>query len=450
MNYGFGANNRPLNIAVVGTGIAGMSAAWLLNKGHNVVVYEGGTHIGGHSNTVDVHLSTERVPVDTGFIVYNDRSYPNLTALFSHLGVQTKDSDMSFAASISDGALEYSGTDLNGLFAQRINLFRPRFWRMIYDLVRFYREAPHTLEDPTYTGMNLDEYLRRGGYSDGFISNHLLPMGAAIWSTSAGDMRNYPVRALVRFFASHGLLQFSNRPQWRTVAGGSREYVERLTAPYRDNILLQGVQAIQRFPQHVEIKDTLGKCASFDHVVIASHADEAFRLLDDPSEQELKLLGPWRYTRNRAILHLDPNFMPKRKSVWSSWNFIDRSKHVNSRELCVTYWMNRLQSLESPEQIFVTLNPTQKLAPGCILREFEYTHPYFDKEALASQQQLWSLQGVRRTWYCGSYFGFGFHEDALQSALAVAESLGGLPRPWVVPEKNDRICVRTTSKALAA
>lgn len=442
--------NRRLNIAVVGTGIAGMSAAWLLNQGHRITIYEQNARIGGHSNTVDVTTPRGIVPVDTGFIVYNERNYPNLTALFKHLDVPTKDSEMSFAASLDGGAMEYAGTDLNGLLGQRANMVRPRFWRMVSDLLRFYREAPAFLADPASEEISLGEYLRRGGYSDSFVNDHLFPMGAAIWSTTAPEMKDYPAAAFIRFFQSHGLLHLKDRPQWRTVDGGSSQYVGRLTASYRDRIRFGGVRRVSRVGNKVLVEDRQGAVQAYDHVVIAAHADEAFRMLAVADPLEKRLLGGWRYTQNRAVLHSDPALMPRRRRVWSSWNFLGGQKQGGDGNLCVTYWMNRLQSLDSRHPLFVTLNPVREPAPGTVMGEFEYTHPFFDRAALAAQQELWSLQGHRRTWYCGSYFGYGFHEDALQSGLAVAEQLGGLRRPWTVEGESDRINLLPETQVAAA
>jgi predicted NAD/FAD-binding protein len=439
---------RPLNVAVIGTGIAGMSAAWLLDGAHRVTVYESNGRIGGHSNTVDAPTENGTTPVDTGFIVYNERNYPNLTALFRHLNVPTKDSDMSFAASLDGGGFEYAGTDLNGLLGQRRNILRPRFWRMIADLLRFYREAPALLEDPAEDGTSLGDFLERNGYGVEFVRDHLLPMGAAIWSTTAPDMMAYPAASFVRFLQSHGLLALKDRPQWRTVDGGSREYVNRLTAPYKDRIRLVGVRAIHRRPGGVMVEGNDGRIDAFDHAVIAAHADEAFRMLADPDPIERRLLAGWRYTRNRAVLHRDPSLMPCRRRVWSSWNFIGGLD--GNESLCVTYWMNRLQSLDPADPLFVTLNPVREPSAGTVIREFDYTHPFFDSAALASQRELWSLQGHRRTWYCGSYFGYGFHEDALQSGLAVAEQLGNVRRPWTVAGESDRIQIHSPAEVVAA
>ncbi|MEQ8665785.1 MAG: FAD-dependent oxidoreductase [Rhodospirillales bacterium] len=437
-------NHRPLKIAVVGTGIAGMSAAWLLDKNHDVTVFERNNRVGGHSNTVTVRTDDcPAVPVDTGFIVYNRINYPNLTALFDHLGVDTDASDMSFAASLGGGQVEYAGTDINGLFGQRRNILRPRFWLMLRDLLRFYRSAPSVLGDPDTHEMSLGDYLDSHGYSDAFVTDHLLPMGAAIWSTTAADMRAYPVRAFVRFFVSHGLLNLTDRPAWRTVRGGSRAYVGALTRSFSDRIILDGVSAIRREDAQVSVETASGATMLFDHVVIAAHADEAYDMLADRDPLETGLLGNWRYTRNRAVLHTDPALMPKNPRVWASWNFIEGDGDETSvdRPLCVTYWMNRLQPLPTRRNLFVTLNPVREPEPQYVVKTIDYSHPYFDQAALETQSRLWEMQGRRRTWFCGSYFGYGFHEDALQSGLAVAEQLGGMRRPWRVEAENGRIHV---------
>lgn len=428
-----------LRIAVIGTGISGMSAAWLLHQRHNVTVYEKERRPGGHSNTVDVCSLAGLIPVDTGFIVYNTLTYPNLTALLAHLGVATQASEMSFAASLRGGSLEYAGTDLNGLLGQRRNALRPRFWRMIKDLLRFYESAPAYLAQAEGPSLSLGAYLQREGYGEAFVHDHLLPMGAAIWSSTPDEMLAYPARSFIAFFKSHGLLLLRDRPQWRTVSGGSREYVARLTAPYADKIRFGGVRAVRRGASGVEVEDHAGHIERYDHAVIATHADEALALLPDADRLEQDLLGKWHYTHNTAVLHSDAALMPRRRRVWASWNFIDNP----DGKLCVTYWMNRLQNLPETQQLFVTLNPTLQPAAESVHHRVVYTHPRFDTAALWSQQRLWSLQGRRNTWFCGSYFGNGFHEDGLQAGLAVAERLGDVRRPWTVAGESDRICLPT-------
>lgn len=440
---------RRLRIAVVGTGIAGMSAAWLLDQSHDVTVYERDGWVGGHAHTVEVPGPDGGVPVDTGFIVYNETNYPNLTALFHHLGVATAPSDMSFAASLDGGRFEYSGSGLDGLLGQRANALRPRFWRMLSGILRFYREAPGYLAGRPDPALTLGDYLRAAGYPEAFIRDHLLPMGAAIWSATAPEMLSYPAAAFIRFFESHGLLKLRDRPQWRTVAGGSREYVRRLTANFADRIRPVGVASVRRTPNEVFVTDARGDTERFDHVVISAHADQALRLLADADPIEARLLGAWQYTDNRAVLHHDPSLMPRQRRVWSSWNFIDGAG-AGDAALCVTYWMNRLQPLATDREMFLTLNPVAEPAAESVVAEFSYSHPLFDTAALATQPELWSLQGRRRSWFCGSYFGYGFHEDALQSGLAVAEELGGLQRPWTVPGQNDRLVIPEAAQAESA
>lgn len=432
--------SQPLNIAVVGTGIAGMSAAWLLSQAHKVTVYEQDNRMGGHTNTVEVAGPDGPIPVDTGFIVYNERNYPNLVALFRHLGVPTKPSEMSFAASIDDGDLEYAGSGLTGLFAQKRNLLRPRFWRMLRDILRFYRKGTTLLSRSGDDAVTLGDYLDNERYSHAFVYNHLLPMAAAVWSTAAAEMRNHPAKAFIQFCSNHGLMQMANRPQWRTVDGGSRTYRERLTASYADSVRINsGVTSIRREGQYVRVENCAGNRAHYDHVVIAAHADQALAMLDDPSADETALLGAFRYTRNIAVLHQDPGLMPKRKAVWSSWNYLSRTGCEGASQVCVTYWMNRLQGLDARVPLFVTLNPFCPPRLEMVLQTFQYDHPCYSVEAGRAQQRLWDLQGVRNTWYCGSYFGAGFHEDALQAGLAVAEAVGGVRRPWSVAEESSRI-----------
>jgi predicted NAD/FAD-binding protein len=437
------ASARPLRIAVVGTGISGLSAAWLLSQRHEVWVFEADTRIGGHCNTVDAGS----LPVDTGFIVYNEATYPNLTALFRHLDVPTKPSEMSFAVSLDDGRLEYAGTDLFGLFAQRRNLVRPRFWSMLFDLVRFYRNASR---DAAGLGLTtLDQYLAAGGYGAALRDDHLYPMAAAIWSTPAAEIGRYPAAAFIRFCDNHGLLRLTGRPIWRTVEGGSRNYVRRLTRSFADRIAVgRGVRHVRRLAGGVEIGDEAGRTETFDHAVIAAHAAQTLRMLVDPSTEERQLLGAFGYNENLAVLHSDPGLMPRRRRAWASWNYISR-RVGETKHLSVTYWMNRLQNIPEATPLFVTLNPDRQPHPSRVIRRETYHHPLYDAAAMAAQHGLWSLQGARNTWFCGAYFGAGFHEDGLQAGLAVAEALGGVRRPWTVAGQSDRIRLPAPAGAAA-
>src|ERR1700722_9217154 len=430
------------NIAVIGTGIAGMSAAWLLSQKHKVTVYESDRRVGGHSNTVMVEGAKGAIPVDTGFIVYNEATYPNLTALFEHLEVPTQLSDMSFAVSLANGDLEYSGTNLAGLFAEKRNLFRPRFWSMLRDLQRFYREAPRDLALLEEFHTTLGDYLDAGAYGAAFRRDHLLPMAASIWSAPAAPILDYPAAAFIRFQDSHGLLRLRNRPPWRTVLGGSRAYVERLTKTYADRIrLAAAVTSVHRQDDCVKIRDRNGCVETFDDVVIAAHADQALAMLDTPTPEERRLLGAIRYCRNVAVLHSDDRLMPRRRAVWASWNHIGGNSDEEARDCpTVTYWMNLLQNIpQDGLLLFVTLNPRQE--PRNILHQEVYDHPLFDSAAISAQRQLWSLQGRGNTWFAGAYFGSGFHEDGLQAGLAVAEALGQIRRPWSVENESGRIAV---------
>jgi len=427
-------------IAVVGTGIAGLSAAWLLNQRHEITVYEQNDYIGGHSNTTDIRIDGRTIPVDTGFIVFNPVNYPNLVALFQHLDVPTTVSEMSFSASLNNGALEYSGTNLRGLFAQPKNLFRPRFLRMMKDLMRFYRQAPQLIDDPSLERVPLGAFLRAHRYSDTFIYDHLMPMGAAIWSSSIQQMLAFPTLAFLRFFDNHGLVQLTNQPEWRTVSGGSREYVRRLTATFANRIRTdQPVARVERNGNSQTIITADGSREIYDHVVFACHADQALQLLSNPTAEEQSTLSTIRYQPNTAVLHTDTNLMPVRKHAWASWNYLGTGKDPADQILCVTYLMNRLQKLPTHTPVMVTLNPCRTIDPAKIIRRYEYEHPLFDAAAIRCQPRLWDLQGRQNTWFCGAYFGSGFHEDGIQAGLAVAEKLGGLQRPWTVAQPSTRV-----------
>ncbi|MBV5263851.1 NAD(P)/FAD-dependent oxidoreductase [Pinisolibacter aquiterrae] len=437
MTWPYTTRNERKAIAVIGTGISGLSAAWLLAKGHDVTVYEADDRIGGHSNTVEIDIAGRSIAVDTGFIVYNEPCYPNLSALFAHLGVETAATDMSFAVSIDRGRLEYAGSDLAGLFAQPTNLLKPRFWSMMSDLLRFYREAPRDLA--TMGDVSLADWLDAHRYGRAFREDHLYPMAAAIWSTPSAEVGDYPAAAFVRFCENHGLLRLTGRPVWRTVKGGSREYVARLTASFRDRILTSTpVVSVRRDAAGVEVVDATGARRRFDDVVIATHADRALGLLADASAEERRLLAAFHYSRNEAVLHSDARLMPQRRAAWASWNYLSDARD-GDRALSVTYWMNRLQSLGETRELFVTLNPLREPDPALVHTRIAYDHPLFDAATGRAQPELWSLQGVNRTWFCGAHFGAGFHEDGLQAGLAVAEDLGGRRRPWTVANDSARI-----------
>lgn len=432
------ALDKPMRIAVIGAGISGLSAAWLLGQAHDVVLFEAAARLGGHANTVRVAGDGGETAVDTGFIVYNEATYPNFIALMEHLGVATQPTEMSFAVSLDDGRLEYSGTSITGLFAQRRNLVSPRFWSMLQDIRRFYRAASRDALTGDAAEISLGDYLAAGGYGAAFRDDHLLPMAAAIWSAPCTEILSYPAAAFLRFHHNHGLLQLTDRPAWRTVTGGSAVYVERLRSAFSGEVRTGSpVRQVRRGPNEVVLAGD-GWSEHFDQVVFAVHADQTLALLADPGTAEAEALGAFRYSRNRTVLHGDTALMPRRRRAWASWNHIgDRSRPEAA--CAVTYWMNRLQGLPQERPLFVTLNPPDMLRKETILHEEVYEHPLFDAAALDAQARLWSLQGARRSWFCGAYFGSGFHEDGLQAGLAVAEALGGVRRPWRVREESGRI-----------
>ncbi len=415
-----------MKIAVVGTGISGLSAAWALAPDHDVTVYEARERLGGHANTVDVASEHGVTAVDTGFIVYNERTYPHLTRLFAALDVPTAESDMSFAFSV-DRHLEYGGS-LRGLLARPASLLSRRYRRMVTDILRFRRDGDRLIREAgsrTVTDLLADE-----GYGEGFVDDYLLPMAAAIWSSRPGDILGFPASSFLAFFRNHGLIDFTDRPQWRTVVGGSREYVDRIAlSTGADFRLSSPVERIVRSASGAEILTATGSDV-FDQVVLATHSDQALRLLgDDATHDERRILGALPYTMNRAVLHTDDQLMPRRRSVWSSWNYVTGSEGHRTRQASVTYWMNRLQNLDTEGQIFVSLNPLIEPDPAKTLGSFDYAHPLFDAAAVAAQARSGEIQGVRRTWFAGAYLGYGFHEDGAQSGFNVAAALGS-PAPW--------------------
>ena len=426
-----------MKIAIVGAGIAGLGAAWALDRRHDITLFESADYLGGHANTIDLRLRQTDLAVDTGFIVYNNQAYPNLTRLFDTLAVPTERSDMSFSVSLDNGRLEYSSTAI-GLFVQKRNLLRPRFWSMLRDLVRFYREAPSAVREAEAASMSLGELLENGGYGEAFTRDHLLPMGSAIWSAPLEEMLAFPAQSFIQFCENHGLLMLTGRPQWRTVTGGSREYVRRIAAGLKGRVRKASpIASLRRAPEGAYLKVVGEDEERFDHVVLACHADQALRILGaDASQMERSTLSAFRYEPNRAILHQDKSLMPRRRAAWASWNYSSGSG-VQARgamlgdqqKVSVTYWMNSLQNIDRRHPLFVTLNPQRDPKPETVLRRFIYDHPLFDAAALAAQKALPDIQGQYRTWFCGSYCGYGFHEDGLQAGLGVAAALGA-PAPW--------------------
>lgn len=430
-----GAPLKRLRIAVVGSGVSGLSAAWLLSKAHEVVVYEKDRRLGGHANTVTVETPAGPVGVDAGFIVFNKPNYPNLTALFDYLGVGVEETNMSFSASIDGGRIEYSGQGLSSVFANRASVLSLSHWSMIRDLLRFNREAKAALEGGLDEEMTLGAFVVRQRYSRSFVDRFLAPMAAAIWSTPSLDVLEYPAASLFRFYANHGLFQVTNNPRWNTVAGGSRAYVDQIAAPIAAAARLgAGVARVERVQDGVLVIDAQGNADRFDHVVLATHADAALGMIERPTAREETLLKAFRYQSNRAIMHTDAALMPKRRRVWASWNYMGGEGAPS-----VSYWMNRLQNLRCGEDIFVTLNPARPPRADAVVAAFDYDHPMFNVEAMRAQRELWSLQGDGGLWFCGAHFGAGFHEDGLQAGLAVAEDLGGVLRPWSVANASGRI-----------
>ncbi len=411
-----------MKIAVIGSGISGMVAAHLLSDEHDVTVFEANDAIGGHTCTLDVTLAERQFAVDTGFIVFNRKTYPNFVRLMQSLGVAWQPSDMSFSVQCRRTGLFYSPSSLNAIFAQRRNMLRPGFYRMLYEALRFRRGAAALLQsgDDTTT---LHDYLAQNRYSDFFINKFIIPMGAAIWSADPVQFRDFPARYFVEFFHNHGFLNLRDQPQWLVIRGGSRQYIPRLTARYRDRIRLNcPVTSVRRHADHVDVTVAENGPERFDQVVIATHSDQALRLLADPTAQEREVLGAIAYQENVTTLHTDTSVMPPRRAAWASWNYLIPQQA--QQRVALTYDMNKLQSLNAPETFCVSLNMPDSVAPERVIRTMVYHHPVYDPRSLAARRCQDQLNGRRRTWFCGAYWGYGFHEDGVNSALAVCKHFG--------------------------
>tara|TARA_B100000795_G_scaffold122452_1_gene91146 strand:- start:83 stop:1381 length:1299 start_codon:yes stop_codon:yes gene_type:complete len=420
-------------IAVIGTGIAGMASAWLLSQRYQVVLIDKNNYIGGHTNTISVANEKTGIDtaVDTGFIVYNEPNYPNLVGLLNALDVKTQATDMTFSASILNSGLEYAGNNLDTLFAQRKNLLSPRFIKLVYDILKFNRNAKALISNnQADSKLTLGDFLSDLRIGKPMQDDYLLPMAAAIWSCPPQQMQSFPAKSFAQFFNNHGLLNVKDRPQWRTVTGGSQRYVDKLLASFSgETIINNGATKIDRKTDSVVIKLEDGQECIVDQVVIATHADEALSILKNKSKLEQTLLSSFRYQENDTYLHTDSNLMPTLSKVWSCWNYLAKQSGETAPSVSVSYWMNALQGLDESQNYFVSLNPIHKIAPQKIIQRINYMHPIFDNRAMAAQKQLYKLQGQNRTWFAGSYFGYGFHEDALSSAVSIARDLN-VPIPW--------------------
>ncbi len=414
-----------MKIAIIGTGISGLGTAHLLAAEHDIHVFEKNAYLGGHSRTIDVQTGSTTTAVDTGFIVFNDWNYPNLMGLFDQLGVFYQKSDMSFGVSINDGWLEYAS---GGLFAQKRNLVRPAFYGMLNDVFRFNKQAPAYIEKST--DITLGECLEQLNLGEWFQRYYILAMGASIWSCPIETMLKFPAKTFLRFFKNHGLLSINNRPQWYTVTGGSREYIKRLTADFKDKIHLnRGVKKVIRHDSGVTVIDEHGEQEQFDQVVFSCHADQALRMLDQPTEQEQEVLGAFSYQDNQIIVHSDTSFMPQHQKCWASWVYLAEQQRDENPQVSLSYWMNRLQNLDPNYPVFVTLNPGRRPAEDKIMDEHSFSHPIFDVAAIKAQDKISDIQGKQSVWFCGAYQRYGFHEDGLLSAVNVCKAMG-VNIPW--------------------
>lgn len=417
---------KRLRIAVVGAGVAGIGAAHVLQRSHDVVLYEKNDYVGGHTNTIVIEDGPDAgTAVDTGFIVLNDRTYPTLRAFLAQLGVATRDSDMSFGYHCEETGLQYAGTSLDGLFAQRRNIANPWFLHLCTETLRFHRRALRDLDAGLDDSESLAGYLKRGRFSRYFVDHYVVPMGAAIWSTPPRGMLRFPAVTFLRFLKNHGLLSVTDYPQWMTVEGGSFQYLRAFLREFRGTAVTGArIRHVERTEAGAVVRFSDAPDESFDRVVMAAHADESLRLLADPTPLESKLLGAWSYEPNNAVLHTDETVLAPNPRAWASWNYRRALGSGDDVPMTMTYDMNRLQGLRTAEHYCVTINPSHPIAPRRIIREIAYTHPQYSRASLASQRRLAELQGVRNTYFCGSYFGYGFHEDAIKSGVDVARLFG--------------------------
>ncbi len=415
-----------LKIAVIGGGISGLSCAWLLSKSHNVDLFEKKSYFGGHANTQEIVSNSSKVNVDTGFIVFNSINYPNLCNLFNILGVDTYESDMSFSFSSKLDNLEYGGTNLNTIFAQRLNILKPQFLKMLLEIIYFYRIAEK--EKKKNKKKSLNEYLIKKKFSDFFQFNHIYPMASSIWSSSIENIKDYPFEKFVDFFSNHGLLKIFNRPKWRTVVGGSKNYVKKLIKSSNMKARKRcKAEIFQRAKERIIVKVN-GRPSIYDHVVLAVHSNQVPSIIKDIKIYEKNIFSKIQYSKNIVYLHSDRRLMPKLKKVWSSWNYIRNS--LVEKKISVTYWMNRLQNLKTKENIFVSLNPEMTPDKKSVFKKINYSHPIYNFGTFDAQKKISKIQGQNNTWYCGAYLGYGFHEDGLESGLNVAEKILGGRRPW--------------------
>jgi len=412
-----------MKLAIIGTGISGLTSAHLLQRDHEVHMFEANDYIGGHTNTITVSDNNRLVNVDTGFIVYNEQNYPNLCRLFDQLGVSGRNSDMSFSVHSEKTGLEYNGTGLNGLFCQRSNLFNPGHWLMLKDILRFHQHAPKLLANGLDDTTTVTQFAQQHAYSRQFIEDYLVPLGASLWSAPAQTFREFPIRFVLEFLDNHCMLQVKNRPQWKTVTGGSRQYIKPLTAGFSDRIRLkQAVRSIHRLKHGIELNFWQGPSETFDEVIIATHADQAIRLLGSPEADELALLQQFPYQDNETVLHTDTAVLPDLRQAWASWNY--RIPAKDQGHVAVTYNMNMLQGLETTQTYCVSLNQTAGIDPARIIRKINYHHPVFQPGRQAAQARHAELIRRRGLSYCGAYWGYGFHEDGVRSALAVCSAFG--------------------------